>query len=908
MLGWKEILRRVWYLGRRSQFDRELDDEIQFHIETRAEELQQAGVPAEAAREQARREFGPRARMSEDTRSAWQVRWLEDFWRDLCYAARMSAKSPGFTAIAVLSLAMGVGANCGMFIFVDEFLLRPLAVPRAGELVTVHETNLQSAASPVSYRDYMELRDRCRSFDGLMAFTAVNIGFASQPGAPPHTKDGQLVTTNYFDVLGVKPEWGRSFLAREGQVPGRDAVVILSHYLWEREFASDPAVLGKPVWIGGIAFTVVGITPARFAAIDDDLTEDFPDYYVPMMMAPRIAKNPDILEKRDVRSLTILGRLKRGVAIKQAQAELTTLAANLAKQYVENRDRSMAVQTVLRYRTTGASAVVGAMVMTLAGAVLLVACFNVAGLLTSRAAGRAKEIAMRLAIGAGRARLIRQLLTECLLLAVAGGVAGVAVGYIPVPLATRVIRQFDPNANPQEVPKLDERVLLFSMAVALLSVILFGLVPAFQATRADLSSAMKGSDAVPPGRRRRFFKRMWGRNLLVAGQVAISVLLLTVSSVIYVGIHSLLVAARDQGFQADHVLVATFDPMLTHYQDAQAQRFYEQLLDRLRSASGTQSVTLGSDPEPARVLPEGYSPPGNNNGNDRITINTIWVDGRFFQALAIPVSQGRGFTSGDSASAPAVAVVNESLAEHYWAGQTAIGKRMRIGEDNTARWVQIVGVAGIKSFLGILQVPPPDLIFLPAAQNPKHPVMTLFARSEGDTAALAGSVRSLVRELDPAQAVPEIHSWQYVYELFQKGAALVTQVIGAMGAMGMVLALVGLYGLVAYDVNTRTREIGIRMALGAAGGKVLRMVLRQGLAPAASGIGAGLLLNYGVARVLMAVFAPNINPKGGGAPLDFSYSSLAALVLAVLGLTVLAAYIPARRAARVDPNIALRCE
>ncbi len=437
---------------------------------TRAEELQQEGVPAETAREQARREFGPRTRVSEDTRSAWQFQWLEDFWKDLRYAARASAKSPGFTAIAVLSLAVGVGANCAMFIFVDGFLLRPLPVPKPNEIVTVYETTLKSGTSLASYRDYLDVRDRTRSFEAITAFTVVNIGFAIKPGTATQGKDGQMVAGNYFDVLGVKPEFGRSFLPGEDEVPGRDPVVVLSHSLWERDFASDLARCSGKMFGSARSRLGVGIRSCRrFATIDDDLTEDYPDYYVPLMMAPYIGKDPEILEKRDVRPLTMIGRLKRGVTIRQAQAEVTALAANLAKQYPENRNLGMAVLTVLKYRTTGAAGTLGAMVMTLAGAVLLVACFNVAGLLTSRATQRAPEIAMRLAIGAERARLIRQLLTESLLLAVAGGVAGVAVGYIPVPLATRVIRQFDPNANPQEVPKLDERVLLFSMAVALLA-------------------------------------------------------------------------------------------------------------------------------------------------------------------------------------------------------------------------------------------------------------------------------------------------------------------------------------------------------------------------------------------------------------------------------------------------------
>ncbi len=599
MSRWNEILSRANYLGRRSQFDRELDDEIRFHIETRAEELEQEGMAAQAARERARREFGSQARVSEETRSAWQFSWLEDLWRDLGYAARMLAKSPGFTAIAVMSLAMGVGANCAMFIFVDALLLRPLAVLRPAEVVTVNAASLALAGGPsdISYRDYVDLRERNKSFDGLAAFMGVSIGFAPRPGVPGHKKDGQLVSGNYFDVLGVTPELGRGFLPQEDQVPGRDAVLVLSHSLWERDFHSDPRVLGTHVWLGGIAFTVIGVTPARFIAFDDSLTEDWPDYFVPLMMAPRIGENQDVLDQRASRVLTTVGRLKPGVPIKQAQAELTTIAASLAKQYPEiDGKQGMIVQSVVRFRTSGIGGAMGIMVMTLAGIVLLAACVNVAGLLTSRAAVRAPEIAVRLAIGAGRTRLIRQLLTECLLLAVAGGVAGVGIGYIPVMIVERIMSQIMPE-SPLTPIRLDERVLLFSTAVALLSVVLFGLMPALQATRTDLGGGMKGSAAITPRRRGLFGNRLWGRHLLVVVQVAISILLVTVSSVVYMWVGKARAVVEDAGFRTAHVLTMSFDPVIKHYKDAQARDFYRQLLERALSAAGSKSITLASQPD-----------------------------------------------------------------------------------------------------------------------------------------------------------------------------------------------------------------------------------------------------------------------------------------------------------------------
>ncbi len=797
--------------------------------------------------------------MAEDTRGAWGFQWLEDLWKDLRYAARVCAKSPGFTAVAVLSLALGVGANFVIFMFVDEMLLRPMPVPQPQQVVAVFESTPQAGKSAASYADYVDLRDRNTSFEGLMAFTTVNIGFAARSGDAPHTKDGQLVTGNYFDVLGVKPALGRSFLPQEDQVPGRDAVVILSHFLWEREFGSDPAVLGQQAWIGGIAFAIVGVTPARFTAIDDDLTEDFPEYFVPLMMASRIGSNPGMFPKRDVRTLTILGRLKPGATIAHARAEAATIAANLEKQYPEtNRNRTFGVQTVLAYRTSGALAVLGIPLMILAGAVLLVACANVAGLLSSRAAERAREIAMRLAIGASRARLIRQLLTESLLLALAGGAAGTLIGYAPIPVVKRIIAQLDPNVSSQ-ILRLDPRIFLFSMGLALLSLILFGLVPAFQTTSADLASAIKGAGAIPPSRKRLIFRRLWGRHLLVASQVAISVLLLTVSSLIYMGFRGVLTALSDSGFDTSHVMTMSFDPLVTHYKDAQARQFYSQLRDRVRAAAGITSVTLASRTDHIPAWPEGLNP--SNDAVSASSVPSVWADDTFFDALAIPILKGRGLRHTDSAGTPAVAVVNESLAKAFWPGQDPIGKRIRI---NSTRWVVVVGVAAIRNYEGIVQIPPPSLIFLPAAQSPRQPFMMLFSQSAGDRTARAASLRALVRELDPSQAVPEIRAWDDNFAMFERGFAMITRLIGAMGAMGMLLALVGLYGLVAFDVSTRTREIGIRMALGAARGSVLRMVLRHGLVLSVCGIGLGWLLNDRVVHLIGALFPENFNNLNQG--------------------------------------------
>jgi predicted permease len=851
--------------------------------------------------------------VSEDTRGAWQLPWLEDFWRDLCYAARGAARSPGFAAVCVLSLALGVGANCAMFIFVDALLLRPLAIPRSGEVVAVHETSLRSGTSPASYPDYLDLRDRSTSFDGLMAFENVNIGFASRAGAVAHTKDGQMVSANYFDVVGASPVLGRAFLPEENRVPGRNAVVILSHGMWASEFGSDKAIINRQVWIGGVAFTVVGIMPARFVPVDDDLTDGQFDYFVPLTMAPRVATDPDMLRNRDIRELTVAGRLRPGVSVKQAQAEVSAIAASLAKEYPEtNGDRQMAVQTVLNYRTTGFGGFTGLVVMILAGAVLLVACANVAGLLASRAAGRAREIAVRLTVGAGRLRLIRQLLTESLLLAVAGGVAGMGIGYIPLMLLSRLAYQLIPDdVSFLTSLKLDERVVLFSMGLAVLSVFLFGLAPAFQTTRTDLSSAVKGSGAIPI-RRGLFRNRLWGRNLLVAGQVAMSVFLLTVSGQIYVGLRRMIDIAKDSGFPADQVLLMTFDPVLADYPAVRARQFYDRLTERARTLGGMTSVTLASSARMMSIEAEGHRPAkGQNDASDAESVSGVWADNNFFEALGIPVRSGRGFLPTDSQGGQEVAVVNEEFARFFWPGQNALGRRIRVG-DGKGRWVQVVGVASIKQYQRTITVPPAGLMFLSSQQNPKQIPMTLYARFAGDWTARAGSLRAAVRELDPVQAVPEIYRWGEQMNVISRALTLASEVIAAMAAVGILLSLVGLYGLMAYDVSSRTREIGVRMALGAARGALMRRVLQHGLVLAVCGIVSGLLLNsYVFEPFFFGLIPPNSGPNTSpdkGVDFGFGNTEIALLMLGVLGLMLLAAYIPARRAASVDPSTALRCE
>ncbi len=614
--------------------------------------------------------------MNAETGSRWGFGWLERGWQDVRYGCRMLAANPGFTLVAVLSLALGVGANTAAFSWADALLLRPLTVARPSEVVTVGSAMSIEGFSSIStsYREFIDIRDRGTSFDGLVAFSGLTSGMAATRDALPKLTLGLLVSGNFFTVMGVEPELGRNFRPEEDQAPGRDAVVILGHTLWEQQFGADPSILGRQVQLSGIDFTVVGVAPARFTGMNQFVRADF---FAPLMMWPRLAGDPTArpLEDRNLRSVTIKGRLKPEVSLARAQTELSVIATDLERSYPDtNRNRGLIVRTELQTRIAQSppDATLIAMLTTLALAVLFVACANVAGLLTSRAPARAKEMAMRVAVGAGRGRLITQLMTESLLIALAGGVLGIAVAYG----AVSVFRQIQ---LPTDLPialtfQLDRRALVVSLAVAVFSALLFGLAPAIQTSRADLAMIMKGGESMIGQRRR------WGRNLLVGGQVAVSVVLLVLATFMYRGF--LQQIKEGPGYRTDHLLMMTFDPSLVRYADDDTRRFFLQLAERARSAPGVKSVALASSVpmatdgiNAANVRPEGFQLP---EGKENLSLFSARVDEHYFTTLGIPIVRGRGFREEDATDAPRVAVVNEQYVQHYLPNEDPIGRRFEL--------------------------------------------------------------------------------------------------------------------------------------------------------------------------------------------------------------------------------------
>ena len=825
---------------------------------------------------------------------------IEQLWQDLKYGCRMLLSSPVFTIVSVLSLAIGIGANTAVFSFADALLLRPLPVARPGEIMTVGSTaslDALSATSLVSsYPDYVDVRDHSNSFEGLAAFSHVTVGFKSDPKAPPRLKMGMMVSDNLMSLMGVEPTLGRAFTPEEHRVPGRDAVVILGHTLWAQDFGTDAAVLGRTVSINGHDFTVIGVAPESFTGMNQYVRSDF---FVPLMMSSHVLADSRAgsLQARDVRNLTLKGRLKSGVSQAQAQTELTAIATNLAREHPDtNRNRGLAIRTELQARMAQSppDATLVAMLSTLALAVLFVACANVAGLLTSRAPARAREMALRVAVGAKRARLVTQLVVESLVISLLGGLLGLAIGYAGMTLFRQI-------QLPTDLPitlnfEMDRRALLFSLIVSMVSAVLFGLVPAVQATRTDLTALMKTGDAVAPKRRRR-----WGRAVLVGGQVAVSVVLLVVATFMYRGFREQL--AGGPGYRVDHLLMMGFDTTLMRYSEAQSQQFFQQLGERALAVPGVTNVTMTTAIPMANdsldfvtIAPEGFQFP---EGRENATVLASRIDERYFDTFAIPLVTGRNFTVDDDLDAPRVAIVNESLARHYWPNQDPLGKRFRLNDiDKT--WVEIVGVARTAKYLFIAE-PPTDFVYLPYRQR-RPQRMIMVTQSAGDPATLVGPLREVVRGLDANQPIFNVRTMEEFYRMRAVAIfnVLITTV-GSMGLMGLGLAIVGLYGLVAYAATRRTKEIGIRMAIGADRTAVLRMVLRQGMVLALVGLVIGLFASVAAGRAMAAAF-----PQGAEEPTD-----LLALVIVtpiVLAITFVAAYIPAARAAGINPVQALRHE
>ena len=814
---------------------------------------------------------------------------IADMWQDLRYGVRMLMKTPGFTLIAVVTLALGIGANLSVFSVVNAVMFKAPPVTRPDELVSLYTSDFSGPRYGwSSYPDYLDIRERAQGLEDLIAYWRQSV-ILRRGGQAEEFITADIVTGNYFEALGIRPAPGRAFLPDEDRTPGTHPVAVMSYGCWQRRFGGDPNLVGRTIALNNLGYTVIGIAPPEFAGLTRGISTDI---WIPMMMTPRVSPGDNTLENRSARVMTLIGRLKPGVRLQEAQAHLAILAEQQRVAYPQEwTDASGAGRRITalpesqsrippqaRDRALG----VAGLSMAVMALVLAVACANLAGLLLAQAIARQKEMAVRLSLGASRRRLIRQLLSESLLLTLLGGGVGVFLVWRALDLALVL-------APPMAIDfSLDTRVLVFALAVSLITTLAFGLAPALQATRLDLVSALKDESGMSGHRNSRL------RSGLVVAQIAISVLLLSVSGLF---LRSLMKAGSvDPGFNPKNLLLVK--ALLRDQQEAQGSALYQRMLERLRALPGVSAVSLvntpGLDFDGVRgsVYIEGYT--RQRGENMELAFNLTGPN--YFHAMQTPLLRGRDFNERDVKGAPGVVIVNETLARRYFPGQDAVGKRLsRFGPEGP--FLEIIGVARDGKYWSLVEEPQP-FIYLPLLQNYQE-AAALLLRVDGDPRLLIETARREILAQDR-----NILIWDVATMTEHIGMALLPLRIASVasivfGALTLSLACLGIYGLVAYFVGLRTREIGVRLALGAQPKDILKLVLNQGIRIVLIGGALGLGVAFATTRLLSS-FLFGVSATD---PLAFT-GVVSSLVVAAL----LACWIPARRATKVDPMIALRCE
>jgi predicted permease len=815
--------------------------------------------------------------------------------KDIVYGVRMLTKNPGVTLVAVITLALGIGANTAIFSGVNAFLMRPLPVTRPEELIRPMEiAEDRELSDEMSYPDFLDYRSQSSSFVGLSAEDMVPAAVDSE-----NQNDviwGQVVSANYFDVVQVNPLLGRTFAPDEDKTVGANPVLVLGYSLWQRRFGSDANIVGKTVRLNNRPYEVIGVAPESFTGTKFALSMDF---WAPISMAEDLRRAPKLLEDRGSHWMNVLGRIKPGVTLDQASAELSGIAERINQTYPNNRSSGtralVMIETDGRFEDMGTvfkSA--GAIAMAIVGLVLLIACANVANLMLARAAARRKEIGIRLALGASRTRLIRQLLTESLLLAVLGGGLGLLLavwvtklmeGFIPV-LEYTIIKDFF---------ALDSRALIFTAVVSLATGLIFGLAPAWHSSNPDVVPVLKG---LPEMAHKRRLRRFTLRNSLVVAQVALSFTVLVCGGLFIKSFRK--AQTMDPGFNNPNGLILSLSPQLVGYDNDQSRNFYRQLVERTRNLPGVEGAGM------ARLLPLGDSSNSNGpvlkegetlpRGSSGRTIMTNVIGPGYFQTMQIPLVEGRDFDERDQPKTQSVIVINQRMAEMLWPGESAVGKRVFIGTESREP-LEVVGVVKTGKYRALAEEPRPYIYYSMTQWRPGN--MSLVVRSSIDPRGLVGAIRKEVQTLDrnvPVSGVKTM-SEHLTYALWAPNMAASFSL--AFGVLAVLLSAVGLYSVMAYVVSQRTREVGIRMALGAERSHVLKMITKQGMWLAGVGVVIGLLLALALVRVLSALLI-------GISGYDVGIFVIVPLLLATVALV--ACYLPARRATKVDPLIALRYE
>ena len=811
---------------------------------------------------------------------------MEKLLQDIRFGIRQLLKKPGFAALAIISMALGIGANTSIFSLIDTVLLRPLPVHEPAQLRQVYGTLHNGADITLqSYPNYKDYRDRNTVMSGMMAYRIV-VSSLSHAGTNQRVW-GYLVSGNYFDVLGVKPVLGRAFLPEEDQTPGSHPVAVLSHGCWERRFGSDPAIVGQTVQFNGQPFTVIGVAPKGFIGTEVAYA---PEMFVPITMAAAMDPGAKWLESRTSDNLWIVGRLKPGMSEAQAEAGLQTLTAQLAQEYPENAGRGVLLMEPGLFLPEIRNSVFGfaGVLFAVGGLVLLLACVNLANLLLARATERRKEIAVRLAVGASRSRLVRQLLTESVLISVAGGAAGVALAAF----INRVVRgiQLPTDISLLFDLRLDWRVLTFTLVLSVATGILFSLIPALQSSKPQLVPALKDEAAMAGFRRSRL------RNALVVAQVSLSIVLLLCAGLI---VRSLQAAQQMRpGFNPENAVALSFSVVLQGYDEARGRAFYKQVLERaaalpqVQSVALTDNLPLGLNYNSSTVYIEGAEAVGKSNLPLAVPFA---ASPGYFDAMGIPL-RGRDFRMDEDKREDRVAIVNETFARRFYPGQDAIGKRFNwSGPDSP--FFEITGVVPDGKYNSLGENPKPA-VYLPLFRDYGASV-TLIARTRGNPATALAALRAEVQKLDPQLAIynTKTLSEHMGVSLFPPRMAAIA--LGSFGVLALILAAVGIYGVMSHVVAGRTREIGLRMALGAQLSDVRRLIVRQGMMLAIIGSAIGLAIAFGGAQMLKSLL------YGVSATDPVTFGGVA---LVLLGVALFACWIPARRAAQVDPMVALRAQ
>lgn len=862
----------------RDDLDRRLSEEIQFHIEQQIEKNLRGGMSPEAARRAAHLKFGSVESAREYTRDEFRFAWLHDFARDMRIALRMWKRSRGAAAVAIVTLALGIGANTAMFSLLSALVLHPLPYPEADRLVSIWDSSEKNPRNEVSFANYLDWKAQQTSFEamGLYRWWTSNI----TDGGPPERVQGFQFTGDIVKALGLKPQLGRFFTPEESE-PGKERVALLSHGLWVRRYGSDPGVLGSTITINAVPRTIIGVLPKEM---------NFPpgvEVIAPFAVSPEVASN------RRYHSYYVVGRLKQGVTVKDANAEIEAIAARLARAYPDSNQGLSARVFPLSEDLTRSYSNGLWLLMASVGFVLLIACANIANLLLARAPSRAREVAVRTSMGAGRGRIVRQIVAESLALSLIGGILGVAVAMFSV----TALRNAVPADLMASVPGfsslgLDARVLAFTLTVSIATGLLFGLVPALRATRVDISASLRDAS--------RTLGAVSGqktRNALVAAEVALALTLLSGAGFTMKAFSRL--ASMDTGFDAANVLTMGVTLPFARYGQESAQAgFFSTLLNRAQDVPGVLKAGLISHvPLAPGNATDGVVFEGRPEVSRPPETDYRVASAGYFEAIGARMVQGRSFADSDTAESVRVLIVNEAFARRFFPGEDPIGRRVRFsGPIESNPWREVVGVvADLRHDLN--RSPRPET-YIPFIQGPMG-TMFLVAKTRGDALGMAPALREAVLAIDPSQPVWAVRTLSDVKDRAMAGFRAMVTLVGAFGSMALLLAAIGISGVVSFLVSTRTPEIGLRMALGASARDVVGMILAQALRPLAAGVALGGAGAVAVGRVLSTAF-----PEVGSADPWALVATIAILTV----VSALATWLPARRAASIAPTEALRAD